>query len=360
MTNRRLNLRLQRFRLKALRRLRGFLGLADSRDMARFVSFYREIWSEAAAAVGADFEDIGTDLWQISLNGKKTLIHNFRTPIDNPIVLHLAGDKALAYKMLAAKGLTIPPYRAFNYRHLQSPLEFMAAHPGGCFVVKPAWGTSGSAGVTTHIRTTRQCIAAVALSSIYHDQVLIERQIFGETYRILVLDGKPLHVVKRKGLIVVGNGHSTIHELAQAQLTDPLGDARHVPLDDRDLNAEITCQGLSTTSVPDRGRKVVIRTQLSNRLLPTELRTVFTDDATTDVAPAVIDQAVRAAAALHVTFAGVDLVIVDPALPLEQSNGAIIEVNTTPGLHHHYHQGQCLGRSPTVAVVEYLLEHTPF
>lgn len=354
------NLRLLRLRLRVMRRLRDLLGRTASRDMARFVPFYRQIWSDAAAAIGASFEEIDPDLWQITLKDKKTIIHNFRTAIDNPVVLHLAGDKALAYRMMAASGLTVPNHRLFDYRRIQAAQTFMDQNPGSCFVVKPAWGTSGSAGVTTRIRNARQCAAAVALSSIYHEQVLIERQVCGETYRVLVLDGKPLHVVKRKGLIVVGNGRSTVRELAEEKAGKEMGASLRLMLDDPGFETDIRCQGLTTASVPDRDERVLIRAHLSGRATPSELRTVFTDDASAEVSEAVLEQAVQAAAALHVTFAGVDIVTVDPAIPLDRSGGAIIEINTTPGLHHHYRGGVCLGNSPTVAVLEYLLNNNAF
>jgi len=343
--------RAMRTGLKIARRCRDLLGRTESRDMSRMIPFYRRIWSEAADMIGADFREISADLWEISLNGRKTVIHNFRTALDNPVVLHQAGDKVLTYRLLSENGLPVPEHIAFRRGDVRKALDFMRRYPDGCFIVKPAYGTSGSAGVTTHIRSIGKCLTAIALASLYHERILIERQIFGETFRLLILDGKPLHATKRKGLIVVGDGRSTIRELLKRA---------SAAMDDATLTAECACQGLKPESIPAKDRKVMVRAQVSSAGIPRELRTVFTDDAGTDISEALWQQASRAAAALDVTFAGVDIITVDPAVPLEQSHGAIIEINTTPGLHHHYRDGRSLGQPPTVVLLEHLLQHAQF
>ena len=38
---------------------------------------------------------------------------------------------------------------------------------------------------------------------------------------------------------------------------------------------------------------------------------------------------------INVEFSGVDLMIEDHSLPLQESGCVVNEINTTPGLHHH-------------------------
>jgi cyanophycin synthetase len=47
-------------------------------------------------------------------------------------------------------------------------------------------------------------------------------------------------------------------------------------------------------------------------------------------------------------FAGVDILTNDPSVPLAKSRGVFLELNTTPGIHHHYIAPE--GGSPPVAV----------
>jgi glutathione synthase/RimK-type ligase-like ATP-grasp enzyme len=35
-------------------------------------------------------------------------------------------------------------------------------------------------------------------------------------------------------------------------------------------------------------------------------------------------------------LAGIDVITTDPGVPLGESGGVILEVNATPGYHHHY------------------------
>jgi cyanophycin synthetase len=53
----------------------------------------------------------------------------------------------------------------------------------------------------------------------------------------------------------------------------------------------------------------------------------------------------RAAEALGIRLAGVDVITRDPGVSLHASGGRVTEVNTTPGLHWHY-----LVRSPEAGV----------
>ena len=62
-------------------------------------------------------------------------------------------------------------------------------------VVKPSDGYSGL-GVTTHITKVSQLDMASVTASLYADELMIEEQIVGENYRILVYDGKVLHAVR--------------------------------------------------------------------------------------------------------------------------------------------------------------------
>jgi hypothetical protein len=75
------------------------------------------------------------------------------------------------------------------------------------------------------------------------------------------------------------------------------------------------------------------------------LKTVVNENCGTDNATAthllcdsIIADGARAADALQVRFAGVDIITPDPRVPLAEAGGAILEVNTTPGFYYHYHK----------------------
>jgi glutathione synthase/RimK-type ligase-like ATP-grasp enzyme len=55
-----------------------------------------------------------------------------------------------------------------------------------------------------------------------------------------------------------------------------------------------------------------------------------------DLSPALVEDLARAVAAAHLRFAGVDLVTPDTSVALAAAGGAIIEVNSPPGIRNHY------------------------
>ena len=82
----------------------------------------------------------------------------------------------------------------------------------------------------------------------------------------------------------------------------------------------------------------------------------YTENITGKISPSIIKTAQKAYLHLGIYFAGVDLITTDPTISLEQSCGKIIEVNTTPGLQHHYNlEGQSEIDQPAVLVLKYLL-----
>ena len=75
---------------------------------------------------------------------------------------------------------------------------FLRATDGADCVVKPATGTGGGAGVATGIRTRWQLARAAAAAAVYSDELLIERQVEGDNYRLLYLDGELLDAYVRE------------------------------------------------------------------------------------------------------------------------------------------------------------------
>ena len=115
-------------------------------------------------------------------------------------------------------------------------------------------------------------------------------------------------------------------------------------------------QELTIESVPDAGRNVLVQSAYAPLEKNVEIRTVFDEDATEQIGSELRDQAARAVQALGSSFAGVDVITLDPSLPLGKAGGVINEINTTPGLHHHY--GLAGGRggvAPAVRVLDRLL-----
>jgi cyanophycin synthetase len=342
-----------RARLAWLRRS----GRSPSVDMTDLTGFYETVWASAAAALSARMTELSPGVWRLERGANATVIHNYVVQIDDPVILNLAGDKALCHRLLMDRGLPVPAHLVFSTAELDAAERFMTGLRGEFFVVKPAASTSGARGVTTHVDSPAELRSAAALASLYGERILIERWVPGESYRLLFLDDELIHASRRRGWRVRGDGASTVGRLIAAR-TGARGVRRTSSRsEERDRTATLEAQGLQVDSVPERGRTVLV--QSVDTALPTnvEMRTVFDEDATADIGPALRDQAARAVRAIGSRFAGVDIITLDPSRPLERSGGAINEINTTPGLHHHYYQlaGVGHGTSPAVRVLARLL-----
>jgi cyanophycin synthetase len=318
------------------------------------VSEYRDIWRAVAEEIGADFAPLADDLWEIRLGGRKTRVMNHRMEFDDPVILEIAGNKALVYRLLRENGLRVPEHEAFRLDDLGRAEAFLGRNPAGC-VIKPAYGTASGMGVTTHILTRREVRKAALLASTYAPELLIERMIPGESYRLLVLDGEMIHAVRRQGPRLVGDGVSSVAELARAENQRRMALGEAALGTGRDCVFTLGCQNLTLSSVPSKGQSFVVQSVNDAEQRCAEVRTVYNQTVTDLVCAALKRNAERVADTLRSRFVGVDVVTTDPAIPLEESGGAIIEANTTPGLHHHYDLRREKFPEPAVRAIRALL-----
>jgi D-alanine-D-alanine ligase-like ATP-grasp enzyme len=298
------------------------------------VAEYREMWRAVAEELGGEFVPLAEDLWEIEVASVRTRMHNHQTEFDNPAVLGLAARKAAVHRLLAGAGLPVPEFAVFSLDDLEGAYRFHAAHPRGC-VVKPANGYGGQ-GVTTHLQKASEVRKAAILASLYDRELLIEAQIPGESYRLLVLEGRMVHAVCRRGPRLKGDGVSRIRSLVEAE--DARRRASGQPgLDlDRDCLFTLAYQGLSPDSVPYEGKSFLVKSVNDASRKYFEVRTVYNETVTDLVCDSLRRDAERAARVVGSDFLGVDVITTDPAVPLHRCGGVINEVNTTPALHHHY------------------------
>lgn len=319
------------------------------------VGQYRDVWRAASEAIGAEFVELTADTWQIERDGRRTRVVNYLTEFDNPVALRMAGNKPLMHRLLSENGLPVPDHVVFSLPDIDRAQSFLAAHPEGA-VVKPVNGSAGL-GVTTHVETRADVRRSAVLASLYSDEILIEAMIPGECYRLLVLEGKMIHAVCRRGARLKGDGLSTVLQLAnRASAGGIRGD--HALRGDRNARFTLGWQGISLDSVVEAGREFILKTIPDERDSLVELRTVYNAPATGRICGALCESAERAAEIVRSDFVGVDVITPDPALPLQRAGGVINELNTTPALHHHYDPSS--DRYPAVAldVLEALLRRS--
>ncbi len=301
--------------------------------------FYEQCWRDAASAVGGAMEPLGDEIYEIEVDGLRTRVCRNCTPIDDPVTLVLAGNKPATYRRLSAIGLPVTEHAEFTLRSALSAGKFLERTNAPC-VVKPARDTGAGHGVTTGITRRLQLARAIATASAWGQDLLIEKQVPGDVYRLLYLDGVLLDAVLRRPPAVIGDGRLTILQLMEhanaARLRQGAGAAQVLIARDRDMIHTLAAQGWRLTSVLPRGVKALLKTAINDNAA------IDNESASERLCSAVIEAGAAAANAVGANLAGVDVITADPTQPLEVTGGVILEVNTTPGFYYHYHKsGKC-------------------
>jgi cyanophycin synthetase len=300
---------------------------------ARRESFTRTMWQEAAVALGASFREMAPWLFEFSRGGVYVHVLGQRTPFADPVSIEIASAKDLTYELMTRAGVRVPQHIVVDRRTRRAASAFLEAGPTP-LVVKPARGGGGGRGVTPSIETAVQLERALDLAGSASERVIVERQVAGEHFRFLLLDGEVLDVIRRGRPEVVGDGTSTIGELVLAEYgsrvqSDSSDEMKPFAVD-LDCLFTLAGQNLSLSTRLPAGSKVVVKnaTNTSGSRMCTTVKE--------PVARELIDQVRGAAAAVGVRLAGVDVVAPDVAASLASGNGAVLEVNPIPGLQHHY------------------------
>lgn len=314
------------------------------------VDEYRGYWESAASILGAEFVPLAGSVWEIRLNGRRTRVVNYVAGSDDSATRRVAGDKLLCYSLAMQQRVPVPQHLACGLDTFPEAARLIESVRGP-LVVKPLRDTASGLGITLGVTSLRQMRWAVALASLYSPEILVEQMMPGESYRLLYLDGKLLHAVRRRGLRITGDGTSSVREILSG-----LPGAR-VTLGPLELET-LAAQGLNDSSVPPAGASVLVSGAPAGGP-NVELRTVYDEDATHLISSAVDRDARRVVEAVGSSFAGVDIVTPDPSRSLAQSGGAFLEINTTPGIHHHYITDRDRTEHPVaVAVLRSLLSPT--
>lgn len=257
------------------------------------------------------------------------------------IATDLAGDKAMTKAMLEAIGCPIAEgmvvYSEFEACKAASDL-------GGKVVVKPLDGNHGR-GVTTGLSSHGEVAAAFQRAAAHSDAVIVERQLVGRDYRLLVVDGELVAAAERCNTAVTGDGERTVTQLVEALNSDPRRGEGHekvmtrVRMDDPSVLACLQRQGVTPDSIVPHGLEVQLHpaANLSSG--------GFAKDCTDEVHPDNVAIACRAATALGLDVAGIDLITPDISRSIYKTSGGVVEVNAAPGLRMHLAPAQGMPRN---------------
>lgn len=271
------------------------------------------------------------------------------TDSTSAIAESIAQDKELTKMLLDASGVPVPHGRTVTDA---GDAWEAALEVGVPVVVKPRHGSQGR-GVAVNLTTREAVEAAYSAATQVTREVLVERFVPGQDFRLLVIGGRLIAAARREPPQVIGDGVRTVRQLVGEVNADPRRSDGHatsltrIPLD-AIAQAVLASQACTPETVPEAGRRVLLR---GNANLSTGGTAT---DVTEEVHPDMAARAIEAARVVGLDICGVDVICRWVNRPLEEQGGAIVEVNAAPGFRMHLDPSFGTGRPVGEAVVSTL------
>ncbi|WP_163192880.1 cyanophycin synthetase [Clostridium thermarum] len=228
-------------------------------------------------------------------------------------------------------------------------LLYYADKIGYPVVLKPQFGNQGK-GVIVNIKSRTELIEAYNKLIVSYKDIMLEGYVTGRDYRVCVVDGKVVAVALRIPPFIVGDGKNTIRKLIENVNKDPRRGSGHekaltqIKIDDT-LIAKLKEEGYNLETVLPSGLVVYLR---GNANLSTGGVSV---DCTDQICKENIEICERAASALGLNICGVDICVKDIGVPLK-GQGAIVEINSAPGIRMHHYPFEGKSRNVAKAIVD--------
>jgi cyanophycin synthetase len=268
---------------------------------------------------------------------------------------HLAADialnKHLTYRLVHSAGLPVP--RSIKVKDEEAAIA-AAREIGYPVVLKPLDGNHGrGVGVNLQDETAVLEHYPKAAAETHTGTVLVEKFIPGNTYRVLVVGGRAVAITEEVPAHIVGDGAHTLRQLVGLTNADPRrghGSENllvRIRLDETAI-ALAREQGYGPNDVPPTGRRVQLVRTAHISLGGISI------DRTDEAHPYNAMIAEQAAQVIGLQVAGVDLLAPDIAQSVEETGGAICEVNAGPGLGLHIEPVQGKSRDVARPIVELL------
>ncbi|HEX8700851.1 MAG TPA: cyanophycin synthetase [Myxococcaceae bacterium] len=272
-----------------------------------------------------------------------------QTSDTSALAVDICQEKPLTNRILRTVGISVPEGR--TVKSADEAWE-VAQDLGLPVILKPEAGNQGK-GVMVNLRSEAEVRAAYEVASQFRGDVLVEKHIEGDDYRLLIVNGKLVAAARRDPAQVKGDGKSTVAQLVEVANRDPRRRPGHsssltrIRLDDA-ARVVLGQQGMTVDSVPAQGEVVKLRQNCN-------LSTGGTSTDVTDIVhPANARLAELAAQMLNLDIAGIDMLCKDIRRPLNEQAGAIVEVNAAPGLRMHIEPSSGLPRDVGGPIIDML------
>lgn len=271
------------------------------------------------------------------------------TGLTSSIAVEIACDKEETKNLLKSSSI---PVADGMIVYDEEDLDTCIRRVGFPLVMKPVNGNHGR-GATINIRSREEALEALVRAQKISKAVVTEKFITGRDFRLLVINYKFVAAALRTPAEVVGDGVSTIQELINVVNKDPRRGYGHekvltaIKVDDNTMGI-LKDKNYTLETVLQKGESLFLKTTAN-------LSTGGTStDVTEQVHPYNIFMAERISRIIGLDICGIDIMASDISTPLNESGGAVLEVNAAPGFRMHIAPTQGLGRNVAEPVLDML------
>lgn len=293
---------------------------------------------------------IGHDsLVRLGCGRNSRIIESTLTDATSCISADISSNKQLTKSLLDEYKIPVP-YGRVVYSEISA---VMAAKQIGMPVVIKPFDSNQGKGVHLNLTTEKEIKKAFKEASKFSSGIIVEKYVEGRDFRILVVGGKVRAVSERLPARVTGDGIHTIRELVDiVNMDENRGDEHEKPLTKIKLDtiavSLLSKNNMSAETVPKQGEVISLR---ENANLSTGGVAI---DCTDKIHPENAELAVRAARAIGLDIAGIDVVARDISKSILETGGAVVEVNTAPGIRMHLYPSAGKPRNVAKDIVDLL------
>jgi cyanophycin synthetase len=291
----------------------------------------------------------GSNIIQLGYGVNQKRIWATTSSYTSHAAVEIAGNKNRTKRLLHAAGVPVPRgTTVYSVEGLKDAVEEL----GYPIVTKPLDGNHGK-GATINIKNWKEAQAGLKAAQVYSEAVIVEQFVEGADFRLLVINGKLVAAAKRTPAAVTGDGVHTIQELIDEVNKDPRRGIGHEKVltqikIDKHTNQILKARELTPKSVLPEGEVLYLKSTAN----------ISTGGTATDVTDLVdpynVLLAERVAGIIGLDICGIDVLTTDIAIPLNETRGAVIEVNAAPGFRMHISPAEGLPRNVAAPVVDML------
>lgn len=288
-------------------------------------------------------------LCQLGYGANQKRIQATVTSETSNIAVDLACDKEETKYLLERAEIPVPRGRIIRS---EESLRRVVEKVGFPLVTKPVDGNHGR-GITVDINSWEEALAGFHAARKISRRVIVEKQITGEDFRLLVINNKLVAAAKRSPAHIIGDGKQSVQQLIDEVNNDPRRGYGHeknlTQISINDLTKTIiAAEGYSLDSILEEGKKLVLKDTAN-------LSTGGTaEDVTDKVHPSIVFMVERISKIIGLDISGMDIMTTDISKSFSETGGAILEVNAGPGFRMHLSPTTGLPRNVAAPVIDKL------